>query len=512
MKKWFLHIFLAGVLGMLAASCVTDDELDGMCTETEKVMVRFTIALDKSEAVSRATWEDYDPEANPSNGLVGLETENYINPNTVQVLLYDMNGILMHRMDVVRVTVDDNDSNKHVYDLVGSFEAKSSEVSNLNFKMMVFANCPAIQDLDDFYNLTYDYTNWDITKGIPMWGIGTFTGVDLSNSLSATNESTLVTLDTPIYMLRSMAKIEVIMKDTKHQITSIAIENYNNTGNCVPAGYSSAIDTRKLNRNDVFRATTDIKAESCPFIANVSDVIIKENGADKNYKCYTIYVPEYKNMDGTSAVTNPSRIAIQVDDKTNKTYYVYYGTAGKNTEYNIVRNHIYRYNITKVNDGAELELTLVVNPWDVIEENIQFTDEVTVKQKMQWSGTYKPNTDDASILYIDNAINDATAATVTFQIDTPVGATWYASFEGDKDSFAFLDEDGNELTSITGNVGESATLKIVTKEEHVGEMKSVSLMIVVRTMDGRTIMVNKDLMPEALKDKDYFQLRQNLSI
>ena len=63
-------------------------------------------------------------------------------------------------------------------------------------------------------------------------------------------------------------------------------------------------------------------------------------------------------MEGTSAVANPSRIAIQVDGKTDKTYYIYYGTAGKETEWNIVRNHIYRYTITAVNTAVDVHLTL----------------------------------------------------------------------------------------------------------------------------------------------------------
>ena len=520
MKNWFLHILLlAGLFGMLTTSCSQDEVLEeAVETRSENLQVFFTLNLGEGNMGSRTNWEGYDKDDANAEGETGNNIENKV--EDIQVLLFanDNDNTFLGEVSISAFYPTEGDS--HLYKFYGELPTlptgKSIMDTNkyLNCKIMVLANCsvdPSQINETNTINTLLETATFNFNGNpslIPMWGVLKV----IPDNKVLMHENGFPNPLPDIYLLRAMAKVEVIMKDTKHQITSIAIENYNNTGNCVPAGYSSAIDTRKLNRNDVFRATTDIKAESCPFIANVSDVIIKENGADKNYKCYTIYVPEYKNMDGTSAVTNPSRIAIQVDDKSNKTYYVYYGTAGKNTEYNIVRNHIYRYNITKVNDGAELELTLVVNPWDVIEENIQFTDEVTVKQKMQWSGTYKPNTDDASILYIDNAINDATAAKVTFQIDTPVGATWYASFEGDKDSFAFLDEDGNELTSVTGNVGELATLKIVTKEEHVGEMKSVSLMIVVRTMDGRTIMVNKDLMPEALKDKDYFQLRQNLSI
>ena len=202
---------------------------------------------------------------------------------------------------------------------------------------------------------------------IPMWGVLEVTPDDKV----LMHENGFPNPLPDIYLLRAMAKVEVIMKDTEHAITSIAVENYNTTGYCVPTGYGTATDTRNLVRNDVFRATSNINSGASSFIANES--VVTEN--DKTYKCYTIYVPEYKNMEGTSAVANPSRIAIQVDGKT---YYIYYGTAGKETEWNIVRNHIYRYTITAVNTAVDVHLTLeyMVMDWtNVANPDLTFGDE-----------------------------------------------------------------------------------------------------------------------------------------
>ena len=511
MKNWFLHILLlAGLFGMLTTSCSQDEALEEVVeTRNEKLQVSFTLNLGEGGMESRTTWEGYDKNDANAEGETGNNIENKV--EDIQVLLFSNDdNTFLGEVSISAFYPTEGDS--HLYKFYGELPTLPTDKSimdtnkYLNCKIMVLANCsvdPSQISGTTTINTLLEAATFNFNGNpslIPMWGV--LKVIPTDQILMKENGFPNPLPD--IYLLRAMAKVEVIMKAEDHEISSIAINRYNNTGYCVPTGYGTTTDTKALVRNSAFRSTNRVNSGQQSFFNNVSTVT--ENG--NTYKCYTIYVPEYDNL--SNGVT-PSTITVQLDGKS-KSYTIKHGTNGKNTEYNIVRNHIYRYNITKVNDGAELELTLVVNPWDVIEENIQFTDEVTVKQKMQWSGTYKPNTDDASILYIDNAINDATAATVTFQIDTPVGATWYASFEGDKDSFAFLDEDGNELTSVTGNVGEPATLKIVTKEKHVGEMKSVSLMIVVRTMDGRTIMVNKDLMPEALKDKDYFQLRQNLSI
>ena len=70
----------------------------------------------------------------------------------------------------------------------------------------------------------------------------------------------------------------------------------------------------------------------------------------------------------------PSTISIQVDNK-DKVYTIKHGTAGKNTEYNIVRNHIYRFNITGVNSAVEtgLNLEYMVMRWNrVVNKDLTF--------------------------------------------------------------------------------------------------------------------------------------------
>ena len=180
----------------------------------------------------------------------------------------------------------------------------------------------------------------------------------------------------------------------------------------------------------------------------------------------------------------------------------------------------YTYTITVNAADYKLSLTLDVQPWNLYEEEIEFTEELTIASDGQMKWAANPNVTvnaaDRSILYINGCTDLASALVFNFQIDTPVGATWYASFEGDKDAFAFIDEEGNTLlnangiSSTSGNVGEPATLRVITVQQDVTEMKTVTLRIVVRTMDGRTIVAHEELMPIA--DKQYYTIRQNLTI
>ena len=361
MKNWFLHIMLlAGLFGVLTTSCSQDEVLEEVVeSRSEKLQVYFTLNLGENSMNSRATWEGYDNDETNPEGEIGTDLENLV--DDIQVLLFtNDDNTFLGEVSITAFYPTEGDS--HLYKFYGELPTlptgKSIMNANkyLNCKIMVLANCSV--DPSDITGTTTINTlleaatfNFNGNPSlIPMWGVLEVTPDDKV----LMHENGFPNPLPDIYLLRAMAKVEVIMKDTEHAITSIAVENYNTTGYCVPTGYGTATDTRNLVRNDVFRATSNINSGASSFIANES--VVTEN--DKIYKCYTIYVPEYKNMEGTSAVANPSRIAIQVDGKTDKTYYIYYGTAGKETEWNIVRNHIYRYTITAVNTAVDVHLTL----------------------------------------------------------------------------------------------------------------------------------------------------------
>ena len=64
-------------------------------------MIRFTIAMDEPKTASRS-WEGYDPESG-NEGEVGSVSENFIDASKVQVLVYDMDGILMGELKELAV-------------------------------------------------------------------------------------------------------------------------------------------------------------------------------------------------------------------------------------------------------------------------------------------------------------------------------------------------------------------------------------------------------------------------
>ena len=382
MKKWILHILLVGVLGILAASCSqeADDPTVDSRGEKEKVLIRFTIALDEPKAASRTSWDGYDPDPDDSNYNdgpqaeddteymeIGSVAENYINPNTVQVLIYDMNGTPMGELKEVNVTpaTDKNDNNQHLYDLTGAFEADADQVAALDFKLMVFANATRMTNLNDIASLQYEYAEG---ANIPMWGIATFEDVNLSESISvgtATNVGN-------IYMLRSMAKIEV-------SLSKESIAGYTLTSATLNKAMKNGIVMPKLRKPDA-TADASIKDLVATTALGIDEVFNPLTGAPRTNARFTesdddtfyIYVPEYDVATEDDAL----QITLGFGDNSTKSFkHGLYSDGGYQNAWDVVRNHYYKYEVS-VKSGADLEVIITINPWknrDVTYKNTPLT-------------------------------------------------------------------------------------------------------------------------------------------
>ena len=154
----------------------------------------------------------------------------------------------------------------------------------------------------------------------------------------------------------------------------------------------------------------------------------------------------------------------------------------------------------------EISLTCKVEPWSVIEEAIDFTNQISVSVPITWEESSVDHVDYKTgevILFSDSQA----VAECNFHIDTPAGATWTASLipiEGHVD--AFVIEDGTKY----GAVGQNSKIKIrVTNQAPIAPRHVVKLRITVQTADGRTIIGN--LMPKETPEAiTEFSIIQNL--
>lgn len=154
----------------------------------------------------------------------------------------------------------------------------------------------------------------------------------------------------------------------------------------------------------------------------------------------------------------------------------------------------------------EISLTCKVEPWTVVEETIDFTDQITVSNPLTWVPNSVESVDYEKgevVLYTDSY----SVAICNFRIDTPAGATWTASLipvEGYSDAFKILDNTKYGAVGVDSEVHIQVTNMAPIAPKHV-----VLLRITVQTADGRTIVA--DMMPNQTDESiTEYKLIQNL--
>lgn len=328
MKTTSLHIAFAALLSLLSfVSCSRNDEVAVAEGEEGKVYVTLTLSINGEEAGSRATWEDND---NPEDGN---EWENTI--DDLQILIYDANNNYVGKVEDLIQLLD------------GRYSGKLSDAEwtgNTNYKIMAFANCPSIDNPSNINTL--DYTRANVSY-IPMWGVTT-AQFNLTPGVSEDIGS--------IDLLRAMAKVEVIMNAEGYTIDNIAVDKSNPNGYCLPNGYNSVSETDQL----------DMEGETPASFKPYTSETPESKAEDGQHY---IYLPEYDNS------TKPAKIQVTVNNETYELEFKdYENGAPTGDPYDIVRNHIYRYTITGVNDG-KLIIKYKAMPWELVTSEIGYAPE-----------------------------------------------------------------------------------------------------------------------------------------
>lgn len=439
MKRWLLHIWMMGVLGMLAASCsqvIEDPVGDSECNQgTGKVQIMFTIAMDKESLQSRTTWGNTYTSDN------GSGIDNII--ESLQVLLFknDDNGTFISEVEkkILRQL------SEGVYEFVGELSINSDAIdanNKLDCKVMVLANGEVnpnnVENLASSTAtgalITEAFTFNANPNRIPMWGIASYVYISDTDDTRLNMVEGIRNNIGTIHMLRAMAKVEVIMANNDYEIDDIALKNYNNSGWTLPNNWKTTGNTQALNRTDCFRPSRNYQEGPISFIDNVKDVTIEGN----TYKCYTIYTTEYQNIATNSQTSvTPSYINVTINGTIYPIYFKNYtnGVTSETAEaYNIIRNHIYRYTIMDVNDG--LKLTLSVKDWTDVYSTLNYQDDLSyIRGSWENNNTKKDNV----ITLKNSAAADATDVTAvySFQINTPQTIEWMAVLEDTEGKFQF---------------------------------------------------------------------------
>ena len=340
----YLALLLAGIL---AASCIFDADQCVMPADQPHA-VMFTVALDQQR--TKATWgEDYPSE-------VGVPFDYRIIPEELRVVVYAQDGTRVGVLQDLNYwpTNEAHTEFQFIGQLPDEFVTYYNEHRDApKYKFMVLANCGDHSAGEEY--ISYSQAQLDpsaTNSAIPMWGVK---GADVNSLLNSES------LDLgEIWLLRAAAKIEVKLSKQLQEkgtttINSATLKYYNQTGYVLPSGWSQVSDTKGLDQESCFRGYRHA-AVNLPFYK------------DKQTGSVYLYVTEYNNLD-YSGERNKISLDFNINDQ-NKTFedaisFCKYssGKPVENSHYNIVRNHIYEFEVLSI-AGDNLELQYTVADWD----------------------------------------------------------------------------------------------------------------------------------------------------
>ena len=448
------------------------------------------------------SWNDnFDNNTdNDYETILGSNYDSRINDETVEVLIFDATtGDYLGNVDnLIYFALGDNNADPSEYRFLGDVSHLKLSVGN-TYKFMVLVNSKidfsTLTSTSDIVsvlnNLTFNINDVAYPNGfIPMWGVSSYTMLpDKINEIET------------IHLLRAVAKIDISLSNEMAQdfeLYDVFITQYSQSGYSVPKSWSDiSTTTTLLHYDDCFRVPANAQLNNFYSFYSLSS------------SQWCVYLPEFSN-------TNDVTISIRVKRKDNGKIYLFDGDRGiklkkynngfaSNESFDIVRNHYYEYTITKVNveQHGVLEITCNVAPWELYEENWDYTDQILVLDvgRIVWSDYFSFNEQSGEVtIYPGRDLKGR------FAIVSPVGAQWRAEFipiSGSMTPFKFTMPDTDNMkktadaTAVVGNITNSngASLfhefTIAPRNLDIDVNNFAYLRFSVITQDGRTIHVKE---------------------
>ena len=333
------------IVGIVPVSCVFDADTCIVSTD-EPHDVMFTVSVEGRH--TRAAWsEEYPSET-------GVPFDFRILPDQMRLVILTEDGTRVGEIrDLDYWPINDAHTE---FQFVGQLPAEAIDSINAhpkqtNYKFMVLANCG--DNLSGEGYITYSHTQLNPSNeasAIPMWGVTT---ADVSALYTQDN------LDLgEIWLLRAAAKVEVKLKQELKKagttITAATLKYYNQTGYALPSGWEQASNTRVLDQENCHKVYRH---------AAVNLPLIK----DEETGNYYVYVTEYDNINYSgernkiSLTFNIGGVEKTFEDAISFCNYSN-GAPVEGSHYNIVRNHIYEFEILSI-AGSSLVLEYTVADW-----------------------------------------------------------------------------------------------------------------------------------------------------
>lgn len=492
-------------MSVTVGSCSSTGEPDFPDTpdrpgSSKSVCFKFKIYTDDTPARSRAlgVWEE-----TPAN-----VAERILDPNDMRVLLLNAAGYLIRSVKPTALEYHDGGIyGDGYYSLSIFFEDdfidKLDDNTMMTFQVLVLANINSIggvytsdallpnthiNSIQETFVMSPDWFP-SPTKGIPMYGLNTSVQIRKADIIDGAT-----TTVGEINMLRAMAKIEVkdavsnayIADGKKYPyVDHVEMISWRDHGYLKQPYTDYADGLRIAYPHPDGYSTTPVTATFMDDKGNGDGVFrfyCPENALDKTaFRVYAVLAPG----------TEPRPFDVSLGQ---------YADNGSVFGTDLVRNHIYRFNVNSF--GTMADVDVIVSEWGHQVDEYELGNIVSMDDDgfLQWTdlsddfsvSATKYNGEDEQMLSMLNSTTDY--ATGTFHIVSPLGATWRAYFvpgENGVDAFEFVDVDaagnvveGSARSFAEGTVGDRATIHIRGKGPADIYRHYAELVVEVRTADG----------------------------
>lgn len=348
MKRWLSYIVMAVLCGLCLSSCA-NDELVEKAGGDGRASVRLTLSLsgNSSRAINPPVGDDGLDPTTPEQGAI-VEDDVYV------LVIDAVTQRLKYLVEDLRVTDGVTTGQKTLEGTmqrtIGDEKVQLVVLANLNQNniqgvtgdMQAYLKTMVGSTVVEIYNkLVYNYTGstpWNLAeRRLPMWGISPATGVPPAGQ----------SLECKLY--RAVAKVSLWVngkqgqQDTKGDftITNIAVNNANDKGYCVSQATLSPDET--------------IQYQS-PYITGLS--MTSQNFVYGGLNVETayedlIYLPEQENTDSRAVSLD---VTYTYGGET-KTKTIEFRKDGVGDRFDVVRNHVYIFNIkvTEIPTGGGLK-------------------------------------------------------------------------------------------------------------------------------------------------------------
>lgn len=349
----------------ILSSCSESEPVAGDVTGEDIVNVsvnfNFTVSDTKPDVASRASSGGYEP---------GQGFENYVNvaDGDIRVYLFTTDNKFFGTVSDMVIIPRASSGNAVSYYVDGKISAEMARLHD--FKVCILANWKQYPDLkpgDDLQQLwsgtsgttIYDFDNSPLSEShtIPFYGIKAF-----SNVAFADNENTFLG---EVFLLRAYAKIEINLDSTVAPLRSVTIRSVNRKGYKAPKDVDAENKYIHHSYEDDWVNVPNI-VQGCGTQDIVMTPVLGDPGKAEIRK-FVAYVPEYDN---TSAWATKSYITLDfvetrpiIGNRIDFKYYEATGPHAKNDPFNLLRNYIYRYDVS-LDIDVIINLQYVVCPWE----------------------------------------------------------------------------------------------------------------------------------------------------